>query len=98
MASVNDWFSEKALLDLTSPATFVRGAEAAEHGSVRILEQSDRLLRAQVDDTEVYETEFRVENERLIWSCTCGEAGEQLCRHLAGAALATWPDEVPADE
>lgn len=98
MALVNDWFTEKALLGLASPAIFVRGAEAAEHGSVRILEQSDLLLRAQVDDTEVYETEFRVENGRLIWSCTCGEAGEQLCRHLAGAALATWPDEVAADE
>jgi uncharacterized Zn finger protein len=98
MASVTDWFSEKALLELAPPGVFLRGAEAAEHGSVQILEQSEHILRARIDETEVYEAEFRLEGDSLTWSCSCGEAGEHVCRHLVGAAFATWPEETPADD
>ena len=97
MPAVSDWFDEKTLMDLAPPDVFLRGAEAAEHGSVRILELDDAHLRAHVDDTEVYEAELHVEGADLAWSCTCGAAADHLCRHLVGAALATWPDEVPDD-
>jgi uncharacterized Zn finger protein len=98
MSAVADWFVEKTLMDLAPPDVFLRGAEAAEHGSVHILEFDDAHLRAQVDDTEVYDVELHVEGSNLAWSCSCGAAKKHLCRHLVGAALATWPDEKPEDE
>jgi uncharacterized Zn finger protein len=98
MASVTDWFDEQSLMQLAPPDVFLRGAEAAEHGSVRILDFDDQHLHARIDDTEVYEAEFHVDGEDLAWSCTCGTAGEHPCRHLVGAALATWPEEAPIED
>lgn len=96
--AVADWFTEKRLLDLVAPDVYVRGAAAAEHGAVQILEFDEAKLRARIDDTEVYEAEFHLHGDDLVWSCTCGQAAIHPCRHLVGAALATWPDEVPSDE
>ena len=95
MATIDDWFDEKTLLDLAPPKVFIDGASAAEHGSVEILEHDEDHLRAQVDDTEVYQTEFRLRDGQLTWSCTCGAAQEHPCEHLLASAFATWPGEAP---
>lgn len=98
MATIDDWFDEKALLGLVPPRVFIDGASAAEHGSVRILEHDAGHLRAHVDDTEVYETEFRLVDGALVWTCTCGNADGHPCEHLMASAFATWPEETPDEE
>jgi uncharacterized Zn finger protein len=95
MSGIDDWFTERALLDMASPKAFLDGASAAEHGSVEILEHDQSHLRARVDDTDVYETEFRLDGGELRWSCTCGAATSHPCEHLVASALATWPAEAP---
>ncbi len=98
MTSIDEFLDEKTLMDLAAPKDFIDGAAAAEHGSVRILRHDDEVLRAQVEDTQIYETELRVDGGRLAWACPCGAAAERLCRHLVATALATWPNEAPEDE
>jgi len=95
MSGIDDWFDEKTLLDMAPPKVFVDGASAAEHGSVEILEHDESRLRARVDDTVVYETEFRLDGDALRWSCTCGAATTHPCEHLLASAFATWPGEAP---
>jgi uncharacterized Zn finger protein len=95
MPPITDLLTEHALLELASPRAFLDGASTAEHGSVELDEADDQHLRARVEDTQIYETELSVLGDELSWSCTCGEAGESLCRHLVATALATWPEEVP---
>jgi uncharacterized Zn finger protein len=95
MPPITDLLTEHTLLRLASPRAFLDGASTAEHGSVEIDEADERHLRARVADTQIYETELHVLDGELGWSCTCGEAGEELCRHLVATALATWPNEVP---
>jgi uncharacterized Zn finger protein len=95
---IDDFLDEKTLLDLAPPAAYIDGAATAEHGSVRIVEHGDGVLRAEVEDTEIYTTELSVRDDKLSWSCPCGEADGRLCRHLVATALATWPDEPPADK
>ncbi len=95
MPPITDLLTEHALLRLASPRAFLDGASTAEHGSVEFDEADDKHLRARVEDTEVFETELSVRDGELAWSCSCGEAGDTLCRHLVATALSTWPDEVP---
>jgi uncharacterized Zn finger protein len=95
MPAIDDWFSEEALLDMASPDVFLRGASAAEHGSVQILEQDAVHLRAHVEDTRVMETSFWLHEGELKWSCSCGAPAAHLCEHLVASALATWPGEAP---
>lgn len=95
MKPIDEWLDEKTLLDLASPKAFVDGAAAAEHGAVEILEHDDEHLRSLVAAIEVYETEFRLRDGKLTWSCTCGAAGTHPCEHLVASALATWPGEAP---
>jgi uncharacterized Zn finger protein len=95
MPPITDLLTEHTLLRLASPRAFIDGAATAEHGSVEFQETDDEHLRARVEDTEIYETELSERDGELAWSCTCGEAGEALCRHLVATALATWPEEVP---
>jgi uncharacterized Zn finger protein len=95
MSPIDDWLDEKSLLDLAPPKVYIDGASAAEHGSVEILEHDESHLRAQVDDTDVYQTEFRLQDGALTWSCTCGNAREHPCEHLLASAFATWPGEAP---
>jgi uncharacterized Zn finger protein len=98
MATIDDWFDERTLLDLVPPPVFLQGASAVENGAVRIMERDDRHLRSQVEDREIYEAEFHLENDRLAWSCTCGKADGHPCEHLLATALATWPGEAPDDD
>jgi uncharacterized Zn finger protein len=95
MATIDDWFDERTLLDLVPPPVFLQGASAVENGAVRILERDEEHLRSTVEDREIYEAEFHLEDGRLAWSCTCGEADEHPCEHLLATALATWPGEAP---
>jgi len=74
---------------------FLRGASAAEHGSVRILQHDEEHLRSRVEDTEVLEAEFWLSGGELKWSCTCGAAVAHPCEHLVASALTTWPGEAP---
>lgn len=97
MPPITDLLTEKTLLRLASPRAFLDGASTAEHGSVELYESDEQHLRARVEDTQILETELLVTDGELGWSCTCGEAGETLCRHLVATALATWPDEVPKE-
>jgi uncharacterized Zn finger protein len=96
MTAIDTWFEEKTLLDMAPPNVFLQGASAAEHGSVQILEHDADHLRAHVEDTEVFETEFWLDDDALKWSCTCGAAETHPCEHLMASALATWPGEAPA--
>jgi hypothetical protein len=50
MPGIDEWFNEKTLLDIAPPDVFVRGASAAEHGSVEILQHDERHLCARVAD------------------------------------------------
>lgn len=95
MPAIDAWFDERSLLDMAPPDVFLRGASAAEHGSVQILERDADHLRARVEDIEVLETEFWLSDGALKWSCTCGAAEVHPCEHLLASALATWPGEAP---
>ena len=95
MATIDDWFDERTLLDLVPPPVFLQGASAVENGAVRIIERDDQHMRTQVEDREIYEAEFHLENDTLAWSCTCGKADGHPCEHLLATALATWPGEAP---
>ncbi len=98
MTPVDDFLTEKTLMNLAPPNAYIDGAAAAEHGSVRIIEHDEHRLTAQVEDTEIFSTQLFVSGDALAWSCTCGEADSHLCRHLVATALSTWPDEVRTDE
>ena len=95
MATIDDWFDERTLLDLVPPPVFLQGASAVENGAVRVLERDDRHIRSTIEDREIYEAEFHLDGDRLAWSCTCGEADGHPCEHLLATALATWPGEAP---
>jgi uncharacterized Zn finger protein len=95
MSGIDDWFEERALLDLVPPDVFLRGASAAEHGSVQIVEHDSRHLRGRVEDTDVFEAAFWLSDDELRWSCTCGAADRHPCEHLVASALATRPGEAP---
>jgi len=95
MPDIDAWFDEKTLLDMAPPDVFLRGASAAEHGSVQILEHDQDHLRARVEDTRVLEAAFWLNDGELKWSCTCGAAAAHPCEHLVASALATWPGEAP---
>jgi len=97
MTPIDEYLTEKALLDLAPPKAYLDGAAAAEHGSVRILEHDEGHLRGEVAGSPVQTAELRLRGGGLEWSCTCGEAAGRLCHHLVATALATWPDEVPDD-
>jgi uncharacterized Zn finger protein len=97
MTPIDDYLTEKTLLDLAPPKAYIDGAAAAEHGSVRILEHDGLHLVAEVAGSPVQTSELRLSGDALEWSCTCGEATGHLCHHLVATALATWPDEVPDD-
>ena len=97
MTPIDDFLTEKTLLDLAPPKAYIDGAAAAEHGSVRILEHDEVHLRAEVAGSPAHEAELRLSGEALEWSCSCGEAHGHLCHHLVATALATWPHEVPED-
>jgi uncharacterized Zn finger protein len=98
MSGIDDWFEEKAVLDMAPPDVFLRGASAAEHGSVQILEHDADHLRTRVEDTRVLEAAFWLNDGELKWSCTCGAAAVHPCEHLVASALATWPVEAPDPE
>lgn len=98
MATIDDWFDERTLLDLVPPDVYLRGATAAESGSVRILEHDDVHLRAEVTDMDIREAEFRLRDGELAWTCTCGQADSRPCEHLLASALATWPTESPPSD
>jgi len=85
MDAIDAWFDEKTLLDIAPPDVFVRGASAAEHGSVQILEHDEGHLRTRVEDTEVLEAEFWLSDGELRWSCTCGAAAAHPCEHAQAA-------------
>ncbi len=97
MTPIDDYLTEKTLLDLAPPKAYIDGAAAAEHGSVRILEHDEEHLRAEVAGSPIQTSELRLGSGGLEWSCTCGEAASRLCHHLVAIALATWPHEVPDD-
>ena len=97
MTPIDDFLTEKILMDLASPKVYIDGAAAAEHGAVRILERDEQHLRAEVEDWQILSTELLVHDDTLAWSCTCGEAESQLCEHLVATALATWPGEAPVE-
>ena len=98
MTPVDDFLTERTLMDLAPPNAYIDGAAAAEHGSVRVLEHDEQHLRAEVEDTQIFTTELLVRDDALAWSCTCGDAVGHLCRHLVATALTTWPNEAPKDE
>ena len=95
MAGIDDWFDEKTLLDMAPPDVFLRGAAAAEHGSVQILEHDESHLRARVEASKDLEAAFWLSDGVLKWSCTCGATAAHPCEHLLASALATWPGEAP---
>ena len=80
---------------MVPPNVFLRGASAAEHGSVQILEHDADHLRARVEAVRVLEAAFWLSEGELKWSCACGAAEAHPCEHLVASALATWPGEVP---
>ena len=82
MRPIYEFLDEKTLMDRAAPKDYIDGAAAAEHGSVRILEYDERHLRAQVEDTQIFEAELHVDHDDLGWSCTCGEA--------VGTSVGTW--------
>ena len=98
MATIDDWFDERTLLNLVPADVFMRGASAVENGAVRIRERDEVHLRTSVEAVAIVEAEFSLRDGELVWTCTCGEAVEHPCEHLVASALATWPGEAPDDE
>ena len=96
--TIDDWFDERTLMGLVPIDIYVRGASAVENGAVRILERSDARLLTTVEAVRIVEAEWVLAGEQLQFACSCGEAAERPCEHLIASALATWPDEMPAED
>ena len=99
---IADYFDEKAFLDVVPAEALERGAAAAEHGRVEILQRGALSLRCRVtvraaergrDGARTHETRFWVEDEELKWSCTCGDPEPEPCEHAVASALAAWRGE-----
>ena len=99
MATIDDWFDERTLMDLVPIEVYVRGATAVEAGAVRIIKRDDAQLLTSVDaGDDVVGVEWSLDGERLTYACTCGNATERPCEHLIASALATWPGEAPDED
>jgi hypothetical protein len=96
MATIDDWFDQRTLLDLVPADVYVRGASAVEAGAVRVVQHDDARLLTKVEaGAEVVEAEWALDGEQPVFTCSCGQATERPCEHLIASALSTWPGESP---
>jgi len=97
MTPIDDFLTEKTLLDLAPPKAYIDGAAAAEHGSVRILEHDEVHLRAEVAGSPAHAAELRLNGEALEIDAQ-GPAGplRALADRRALAAGPSWPAKLRA--
>ena len=88
MATIDDWFDERTLMELVPIDVYVRGASAVEAGAVRIIERDDAKLLTSVEaGDDVVGAEWSLDGEQLTFACTCGHADRAPVRapHRPGA-------------
>ncbi len=99
MATIDEWFDERTLMELVPIDVYVRGASAVEAGAVRVVERDETQLLTRVEAGDrVVEAEWSLDGEQPVFACSCGEATERPCEHLIASALATWPGEAPSED
>jgi hypothetical protein len=99
MATIDEWFDERTLMELVPIDVYVRGASAAEAGAVRVVQFDETRLLTRVEAGEdVVDAEWSLDGEQPVFDCSCGQATERPCEHLIASALATWPGEAPAED
>jgi uncharacterized Zn finger protein len=99
MATIDDWFDERTLMELVPIDVYVRGASAVEAGAVRVIKRDGTQLLTSVESgDDIVGSEWSMDGGQLTFACTCGGADERPCEHLIASALATWPGEAPARE
>ncbi|MGH8897218.1 MAG: SWIM zinc finger family protein [Egibacteraceae bacterium] len=88
-------FSRSAVMVLTDPASFLRGATYAGDGRVEQLAASDGRLEGTVRGSLPYAVRLWVDGSGPAWSCTCpvGEDGT-FCKHCVALALARDPESA----
>jgi uncharacterized Zn finger protein len=91
MASVADLVELEALEQLAGPAALARGTVLADAGSVQLATFSPLRVTARVTAGATWEVELQSSHGRLLWSCNCGNADDDvLCEHAVAAAVETW--------
>ena len=99
MATIDDWFDERTLMELVPIDVYVRGASAVEAGAVRVIKRDEAQLLTSVEaGDDVVGAEWSLNGEQLTFACTCGDANEHPCEHLIASALSTWPGEMPGED
>jgi uncharacterized Zn finger protein len=99
MATIDEWFDERTLMELVPIEVYVRGASAVEAGAVRVVTRDETQLLTKVEAGDrVVEAEWSLDGEQPVFACSCGEATERPCEHLIASALATWPGEAPSED
>ncbi|HZF31754.1 MAG TPA: SWIM zinc finger family protein [Gammaproteobacteria bacterium] len=77
---------DATLRDLAGDRSFERGADYARRGRVRLEQNDERRLRAEVHGQQRYRVEIDAGGDELAWMCNC-PVGE-FCKHLVAAAIA----------
>ncbi len=88
MATIDDWFDERTLMELVPIEVYVRGASAVEAGAVRIIKRDGSQLLTSVEaGDDVVGAEWSLDGEQLTFACTCGDAERAPVRapHRVGA-------------
>ena len=99
MATIDEWFDERTLMELVPIEVYVRGASAVEAGAVRVVTRDETQLLTRVEAGDrVVEAEWSLDGEQPVFACSCGGATERPCEHLIASALATWPGEAPSED
>ncbi len=82
-------FNLRKLRTLAGDVWFARGEAYFEAGRVVELNLHNGKLSARVTGTSDYRVSMRIENDDLIYSCTCPLGDDsQFCKHCVAAALA----------
>lgn len=99
MATIDEWFDERTLMDLVPIDVYVRGASAVEAGAVRVVVYDETRLLTKVEAGDrVVDAEWSLDGEQPVFACSCGAATERPCEHLIASALSTWPGEAPPED
>jgi uncharacterized Zn finger protein len=99
MATIDEWFDQRTLMELVPIDVYVRGASAVEAGAVRVVQYDETRLLTRVEAGDrVVDAEWSLDGEQPVFACSCGEATQRPCEHLIASALATWPGEAPPED
>jgi uncharacterized Zn finger protein len=96
MKTIADLTDEFSLMKIAGAPTYLEGATCAEHHCVELLDSDDENVTARVVAMDTYDTTLSLDDGRLAWTCTCGQAtAEQPCPHVVAVGVTVWR-ESPA--